>query len=317
MSLQSAIFESTIKPTVIMSNKETMMRHSHIIVKLRQRPHNFKEINRTLKDKSEFTGYNLTCSVRTFQRDIEQIRSLYDIEIRFNRSEGVYEIKEDLSGNHNERLLEAFELYNALQLSSSFSNHILPEKRKPSGTHNMHGLFHAIKNRFKISFEHEKYWEEETGKSVRHVKPLALIEARFRWYLIAKDTGDDMIKTFGLDRISNIVFSKKKFIIPQGYDPEKVFQHCFGIINDEKIKPKKIVLSFTSVQANYVKSLPLHHSQKVISETEEECIMELYLSPTYDFVMELMGMGKEVKVVSPKSLQREICQKLNETLAQY
>jgi predicted DNA-binding transcriptional regulator YafY len=63
--------------------------------------------------------------------------------------------------------------------------------------------------------------------------------------------------------------------------------------------------------------LPLHHSQKIIFENETECVIELYMSPTYDFVMELLSMGAEVKVIEPKILQEEIRGKLEATLGLY
>ena len=63
--------------------------------------------------------------------------------------------------------------------------------------------------------------------------------------------------------------------------------------------------------------MPLHYSQKIISEDENGCIIELLMSLTYDFVMELISFGQEVKVIEPKSLQEEIIVKLETALKQY
>lgn len=300
-----------------MSNKETFLRHSHIISKLRKNPHSFEEIQTALENESGITGYDLTCSQRTFQRDVLEILSLYDIEIKFNRSRKAYEIVETAEENHRERLLETFEIHNALQLSSSFSNHLILEKRKPLGTHNMYGLLHAIKNKIEIAFEHEKYWDVDTEKQLRNVQPLALIEARYRWYLIANDLKDDSIKTFGLERISNLSISKKTFTSPRDYRPEKAFRHCFGIINPEGENPEKIVLSLTPEQGKYIQSLPLHHSQKTEFENSEECRISLYLIPTYDFEMELLSLGENVTVLEPESLRNSIIGKLKSALDKY
>ena len=49
----------------------------------------------------------------------------------------------------------------------------------------------------------------------------------------------------------------------------------------------------------------MHHSQKIIIDNERECRIELLIYPTYDFVMELLSLGAEVKVIEPKSLQDE------------
>lgn len=298
-----------------MSKKQFLKRYLLIINKLRKNSCSFDEIQKHLKQQSEFDEENYEVSIRTFQRDIKEIGSMYNIEISYNRSENVYEILQDVNEYRNERLMESFELFNALNLSNSLQSHIVVEKRKPLGTEHMHGLLHAIKNHLEISFTHEKYWDDEYKKS-RTVYPLSLKEARNRWYLVAKDPKDGVVKTFGLDRISDLHITTKRFTYPLDYSHDEKFKYSFGIITNE-VKPQKIKIALSIEQANYIKTLPLHYSQKVISEDENECVIELYMSPTYDFVMELLSMGSEIKILEPKSLQEEIKVKLLKTLKQY
>jgi predicted DNA-binding transcriptional regulator YafY len=228
----------------------------------------------------------------------------------------MYEIVEDENDDRNERLMESFEIFNALNLSKNLKNHLIIEKRRPLGTEHMYGLLHAIKNQLQVQYYYEKYWDSQGVKSHRNVFPLALKEARNRWYLIAQDPIDGVVKTFGLDRISNLELSNTKFNYPSKYDIDEQFKDAFGIISTEK-EAQKVVLELSIAQANYIKSLPLHHSQKVISENESTCRIELFLRPTYDFVMELMSIGKEVKIIEPDSLKQEILTKLKQNLAQY
>jgi hypothetical protein len=54
---------------------------------------------------------------------------------------------------------------------------------------------------------------------------------------------------------------------------------------------KTYVLSFNSEQAQYVKNYPLHSSQKIIKETKDEIVFELYLYITGDFIRELLSYG--------------------------
>lgn len=298
-----------------MSKKQFLKRYLLIINKLRKKSCSIEEIQEHLKKQSEFDEENYEISIRTFQRDIKEISSIYNIEIAYNRSENVYEIVQDINEDRNERLMESFEVFNALNLSSSLQNHIVVEKRKPLGTENMHGLLHAIKNNIEITFTHGKYWNDLNKKS-RTVFPLSLKEARNRWYLVAKDPKDGVVKTFGLDRVSDLEITNKKFIYPLDYSHDEKFKYSFGIITND-VKPEKIKIAFTLEQSHYIKSLPLHYSQKILSEDENGCIIELFMSPTYDFVMELLSMGSEIKVLEPKKLQEEIKLKLSNTLRQY
>ena len=300
-----------------MSKKQFLKRYSLIINKLRKNASSFEEIQKYLVEQSINDEENYEISIRTFQREIKEIASTHNIEIKYFRSENVYKIINDGNEERNERLMESFEIIDALKISSNLSNHLILEKRKPLGTNNMNYLIHAIKNRNEIHFSYSKYWTEELVDTQRKVQPIALKEARFRWYLVAKDMKDNRVKTFGLDRITNLKITNLKFIFPKNYNPEETFRYSFGIINEDNKEPQKIVLSFSFEQGKYIKSLPLHHSQKELTNDENEYRIELLLHPTYDFVMELLSIGAEVKVLEPESLKNEMIKKIEATLNRY
>lgn len=298
-----------------MSKRNTLNRHRLIISKLRRTPTSFENLKQFIELESEILGENLSFSIRTFQRDISEIASLYDIEIKCNRSYKQYYIHSEGNMNHNERLMEAFETFTALNLSDGLSNHFIVEKRRPMGTQHLHGLLHAIKNNLVVNFTYEKYFDNFNTN--RTVNAIAIKEARYRFYLIAKDTKDDKIKAFALDRIFDLQITQQKFIPDTNYNVEEAFKHSFGIITGTQKIPEKIRLQFTPSEAKYIKSLPLHHSQKLVSETPEHSIFELYLFPTYDFIMELLSVGEKVKVLAPESLKKEMLNKLEMTINQY
>lgn len=298
-----------------MSKKQFIKRHHLIINKLRSNPCSFKNIQDYLEKHSIDDDENYMISKRTFERDVQEIWEIYKVDIKYQRSQNVYQIMEDADGL-NDRRIESFQIFNALSISDSVSNQIIIEKRRPLGTENMHGLLHAIKNKFEVQITHQKFWNKNNEKKKRVVYPLALKEARYRWYLVAQDPKEGVVKTFGLDRIADLDITRKKFEYPKEFNPEEKFRHSFGIITDG-IKPKKIKLWLSNGQADYIKSLPLHHSQKIVSENEKECVIELFMSPTYDFIMELLSIGQEVKVLEPESLKKEIVKRLEDTLKQY
>ena len=274
----------------------------------------FKELEDYLQLQAEITGEDLVCSHRTFQRDVKKIGTLYDIEIEFNKSKRKYEIVYDGKEEQNERLMEAYEVFNALNISDNLSSHLIVEKRKPLGTENLHGLLHAIKNRYGISFEYEKFSDGELRK--RTVHPVALKESQNRWYLLAQDPKGHVVKSFGLDRIRELDISNKKFE-PVEYDAEKEYRHCFGVMNGAGEQPEKIVLSFTSKEGKYVHSLPLHHSQKEVLKNEKEWRFEYYIMPTHDFIMEVLSYGADVKVLEPKSFRNKVLKHLQEAISRY
>lgn len=301
-----------------MSKQRFIKRYSLIINFLRRTPSSFEDIEKYLQQQSILEEENFEVALRTFQRDLKEIESIFGIKIHKNRAKGFYEITENSDENEDkyDRLMESFEIYNALKLSNNFDEEIIVEKRKPLGLEHMYSLLQAIKRKSEIQFTHEKYWTADEEKHLKNVQPIAVKEARFRWYLIAKDNKDNKFKTFGLDRISNLRVLEKTFE-SLNYNPKTAFQHSFGIVTKENGIPQKVVLSFSHKQSKFIKSFPLHHSQNTIIDTKGEFRIELLLHPTYDFVMELMSIGSQVKVLEPLSLQEEIKTKLKEALKLY
>ena len=300
-----------------MSKETYLPRFSLIIKRLEKSAATYKQIHDYLQRESEIHGYDYSISLRTFQRDIKDIYKNYKIEIANEKTgEKKYFIKSKPDDEeHSYRLLEAYQIINIIETSMDYKKICFLETRKPHGLEHFRELLHAIKNKKTITFNHYKYWEDIITE--KRVHGLALKEAQGRWYLIATDTKDNKVKTFGLDRISNLTISKKSFADTYNYKIEDLFLHSFGIITLENEKPQKIHLSFTWEQGQYVKNFPLHHSQKVTEEKDNEVIIELYISITYDFVMELLSYGEEVTVISPKSLINQLKKIYSNTLKKY
>lgn len=294
-----------------MSKETYLARYFVIVHKLQsQRYCSFEELmehterrldNMHLLDKSMEQGLSL----RTFQRDKNEIRRILGIEIEYSKSEKAYFISHSETGNMNiRRMLEAYDIFHSLKLAQGLSKYIHLEKRKPQGTEHLYLLLHAIKEKRLIKFNYEKWEEEEITK--RSTEPYALKEFRNRWYLLARDRKDGMVKSFGLDRLSEPELTTEKFSVTEEYDVEETYRYCFGIVGPTGEKPEEIILSFNPFQGKYIQALPLHETQEVILNNKKEFRIKLTLFVTHDFVMELLSFGKNVKIVQPKSLAEEV-----------
>ena len=293
------------------------MRYILIIKALRRRPVNFDEISNFLGLESEIQGYDLTVSKRTFQRDLNDIRSIFNIHIQYDSSGHVYFIEDDQQSAFNNRLMEAFDVFNALNIADRLSDRVHFEKQRPRGTENLYGLLHAINNQFKVIFYYNKYWEEDDKISRRETDPLALKEFKNRWYVLARDLKDGRVKSFGLDRLSGLEITGVRFSYPDEFDVHEHFKYCFGIVGPNDDKPEEIILSFNPKQGKYVKSLPLHESQEILKETQEELLVRLTVYVTYDLYMEILSFGENVKVVQPGHLAETVKSTFEEALNLY
>jgi predicted DNA-binding transcriptional regulator YafY len=299
---------------IAMAKEVFFIRYLLIIQRLRKSCASFEQVRSYLERESEIRGYNLLLEKRTFQREMNQIREQFGIDIRYDRNNRTYYIAEESSidKEQNDRLLEGYEILELLKTRESHAPYIQFEQRKAGGLEYFYGLLHAIKNRKIIRVQYHKFYEE--GSTQRDLHPLALKEANGRWYLTARDTKDQRIKTFGLDRIEDLEITREGFKNTEA--TEDLFKDSFGIIIHPG-KPKRVVLSFNSFQGKYIKSYPLHHSQKVIKDDKKELLIELYIHITEDFIMELLSYGDKVKVVSPKSLISQMVRQYKSALGMY
>jgi proteasome accessory factor B len=300
--------------------KDTYLyRYSLILKRLERSPASYKQIKEYLERESDIKGKNYSISLRSLQRDIKDIYEQLGIEITNERKgDKRYFIKSRPdTTEHSQRLLEAFQIFNAIKASKEYAESIFLETRKPDGLEHFYGLLHAIKNNKIIKLAYRKFYSDEITE--RKLFPLALKEAKNRWYLIAEDTKDSQVKTFGLDRISDLEITKLGFLKKANVNYNDLFKYSFGIINPVDQKPEKVKLSFSFTQGQYIKSFPLHKSQAILNESKEndEVIIELFIQITDDFVMELLSYGPDVEVLSPKSLRKEIKKNLLNTLQYY
>lgn len=229
-------------------------RYLYIIDRLRSRPSNFAELQEYVirKLENEDIDTNFEYAIRTFERDKKDILTLFGISIEYNRKDKAYYIdEEEIESRSVTRMMDAFFIHHALQEGNKLSPSVFLEKRKSLGTEHIHGIIHAIQNGCILKFTHKKHWEDDITQ--REVKPIAIKESQQRWYLVAWDKKNEIVKTFGLDRISNLKITETKFK-PILYNVEKEFQHAFGV---ETYSPvNKIVLEFSKRQGNYIKTFP-------------------------------------------------------------
>ena len=297
-----------------------LTRYALIIKRLESSPATYAQLEEYLLGSFEFQDAKITgYSIRTLQRDIKEIASLFNLNIH-NKKKGdnryyiesrpVMEIDE-----YNQKLLESFQISNALNLHPDFSSFVFFETRKPTGLEHFYDLFFAIRNKRVVTFEHFSY--QTRLMTSRKVQPLALKESKNRWYLIAVDTKDKALKSFGLGRINYLEVSNGKFREKYNLNFKEYFQNAFGVMNLAQQKPERIVLKCSRHQGEYIRSFPLHTSQKSFRETPQHIWFEFFLHPTYDFMQEVLSFGQEAVILEPACLSEQVTAHLKNALKNY
>ena len=245
-------------------------------------------------------------SQRTMQRDFGLIDEMFGIVIRNDKSRGYYIAElDEMTDNYKELLLN-FELLSSINADSVLQKYVLAEHRHNAIRHELIApLLKAIRKRNPIEFDYTLV--RHNGKIVhKRLMPHFLKESQYRWYLIGYDT-DSKLKSFGVDRISAInILEDTQFLRDEHIDIPSLFRESYGIWNNPEDPVEEIVLKYDSVDGAFVKTLPLHHSQQILSEDETGITVKLRLRITNDFVMELLSRSRSVEVIKPYSLRKRL-----------
>ncbi|MCF6365061.1 MAG: WYL domain-containing protein [Bacteroidales bacterium] len=290
------------------------LRYQFIIEKLQRVKAIYEEIEQFLTDKFEMLGYEFNYSLRTFQRDKNDIENIFGIEIKYDRSEKVYFINENEMSESAKILSDAFTLSASLQLYDNFSEFISLEKNNFGKRGMFYDIAEAVKNQNLIKLWYQKFYEKEHTEY--RLEPLALKEFEKRWYLIARKMPAAELRTFSFDRIIHYEILKSKFK-ERNFNLTEYFKNFYGIITDETTPFEEVILSFDAFQGNYIKSLPLHGSQEIIKNTEDELVIKLKLHITFDFKQKLLSFGSSMKVLKPDFLRDKIKNEFLKAIDEY
>ena len=288
-----------------MPRSHHLLRNILIVYKIKNHSYiSFKELEEQIVNELLLKGLdNVGISARTLQRDIKSIRDIFEIDIQYDKYRDGYYIEEDGIKPVLYNFLESCEIFNSLN-SEHDSDFILSERHSPKGVNHLSPLISAIKNSSQVIFSYLKFGE--TAESNRQLEPYLLKEFRGRWYLIGRMVEEHCVKIFGLDRINELKVSDVHFHKDDSIDLAKLFESSFGIYSSENYQEEEVVLSFSGVDANYLKSLPLHHSQEILKDEETEFVIRLRLCITYDFIMEILSRSWSLKVIAPDSLREKV-----------
>ncbi|MEQ8324041.1 MAG: WYL domain-containing protein [Cytophagales bacterium] len=298
-----------------MPSHTTLSCYYYILEKIRNDQPSKKELISYLKDK------DFKESERTIERYIEHLRYDFGMVIDYDTKKNQYSLNEEESigiadlMKYLEMASTAEIITQSLKEAKDVIQYIeFDDSRHLSGIENLRLLLDAIKNKNWVRFKHESF--EKGMVTDYEIQPYLLKEYQKRWYLIGIPKGKTSSRTFGIERIVNLKTMKETFKPKEKFNPKDLFKDIVGLVYSEG-EVEKVVLSFGPKQSRYIKSLPIHSSQEVIFETNEETRIALYVKINYEFIQQILLLGKTVKVIEPEHLVKEIIDNLKGALDQY
>ena len=254
-------------------------------------------------------------SERQFHRYTDAVEELFDIEIKYSRSQRGYVVA-DREGINNmamrKWLLQTFSVNSILHESQDLKNRILLED-VPSGQQHLTTIVDAMREGVALQMTYHSFHRNDP--STFEVEPWCVKLFEQRWYMLGKSEGYDNPRIYALDRIKALEPTESKFKLPKKFDAEKFFEDYYGIIiGDDDFEVEPVALKVDWWQSKYLRTLPLHHSQVEVERNEEYSIFEYRLCPSFDFRQKILSMGATTEVLAPATL---IAKVREEGIAEY
>jgi predicted DNA-binding transcriptional regulator YafY len=331
-------------------NKEAVIRYNIIDDCLSGRTDRYPTMDDLIRACED--GLGKSFSVSTIQKDIKSMKEDellgYLAPVRFSRayngyyySDKNYTIKKVPLNDEEIDSLEfaagMLERYKGLKVNDAFNVAvekvftslrqkrmedekqmvIMPENTVYSkGYEHINSLIHCIREKIPVSFVHYSYHGQRYTSHVAH--PYLLKEDKNRWYLIAWIEKYGEIRLFGLDRIDKIQQLDKSFHHATGFDPEAMFRHAIGVYLMDKKTLTTVTLKFAPVPGQYIIATPLHQSQKIIKQNKNgEVMVSIRVYPSRELMNLLFSYGREVTVISPEWLRKEMLREFRAAIGNY
>ncbi len=253
---------------------------------------------------------------RTFFHYRDGVQEMFDIDIQCDKSTFEYYI-DDTGSEDNARLrswlVDSVSLSDTLGNARDISKRIMLEN-VPSAREHLPVIIDALKQNRRIRFSYKSYTRTRPTDGIV-LEPYFVKIFKQLWYVIGLNVKDGAIKTYSLDRMSQLNLLQETFEMPEDINPSEFFKDCFGIITNLN-SPKRIVLRVEPTQAKYFRALPLHSSQQ--EEIHDNYSIFTYtMRITYDLKEELMSHGASIEVLEPKELKTLIRDELERALENY
>ena len=276
----------------------------------------FQEINELWQESG--LGYGEELPLKTFHNHKKAIKDIFDVYIECDRKDGYrYYIDEPerIEGNNlRSWLISSYATLNQIQADNKLEDRIIFEEI-PSGQTWLTCIADAMRRNHVLSITHQGFGKPEP--STFDIEPYFLKVVKRRWYVVArspyysernKEQGvkpSDMYLVYALDRISDIQDTGRTFKMKKNFDVHSYFEGCCGIITSNE-SSQKIVLRAYNGFADYLRTLPLHESQREIGSDDESTLFEYHLKPTFDFYQLVLAQGDQVEVLEPESVRDEM-----------
>lgn len=176
-------------------------------------------------------------------------------------------------------------------------------------------FYNAIVNQKVLKIVYQSFKQEESIELEFH--PYHLKQYNNRWFVFGIVSGNTNITNLSLDRIFSIDECNNKYLPNDSIDFDEYFEDVIGVSVPNNGLPQKVMLKIDRELWPYIKTKPLHGSQKVKQETNEFTIIKLEIHLNYELESLILSRGEAIEVMEPAELREKIKMRIQQLLNKY
>ncbi len=175
-------------------------------------------------------------------------------------------------------------------------------------------LYNAILYKKALQISYKSFKQKKVQCFILH--PYYLKQYKSRWFVFGLNEEVMQITNLALDRIEGIDVCKNNYIA-NTIDFGEYFEDVIGVTVTKGAATERIVLKVSRELYPYIKTKPLHGSQKLKETDDAYAIFELELIPNYELESLILSFGEGIEVVAPETLRERIKNRIEQTLNNY
>lgn len=279
---------------------------------LTSNPLPFEDISMMWEDNPAFDG---PLPIRSFHDYKKGIKEMFGVDIECDRSRNVYYVKNPEVLDESKLgkwLLKKYSIPQDFATFNSMKDRVLLEEIT-RGTTFLNPIIEAMQKNVELQVDYQRYEsEQEEHLQELHIQPYALKVFNRRWYLLGYIKEKRALRTIALDRILGMKVLTNSFELPKDFDARKYFANVVGIYVNNDLPVTKVKIRAYGIQADYLRSTPLHKSQSEGRSKRGEFAEFTYrLCITPDLISQLLAMGDKLEVLEPLELREEMKKRIN------
>lgn len=277
----------------------------------RRGPMSLKEINDHYQYSSLYDGEIIP---RTFARYKDYIADTFPCYIDYNQSTNQYFLKRYHQYGQDDSLynylLSAYHIEGISELAVKHRDKV-KLMDAPTGIENVQIILEAIDKQKGIECDYYSF--DRATKKQQLLIPYFLKTWEQRWYLAAEPNNHHHgISIFALERMDGIRLTEQKMLPNNDVTADEYWEGSFGVNHSDNQVPQRIIVKVYGSQANYVRALPIHESQKELERTDEYSIFEYYIVPCFNLYQQLLWHREKLEIIEPIEMREEMTKVVKE-----